>query len=475
MLKLSTFLFICLYVFSLGRYNIDIVEGTLSYTFEPHTEYYFTFNAIDNGIYVIIFPSQFKLLEATGEINEDVDFDYGFYSYVYSQNFKKGDYITLSYPNTIYPTVTTTQKIRIEKIDAYIKLKLNGNPVMFTMALNDCQKPLYIFGRYNVAFNAKIHSGKFMGSYRTTPFNPDRSIIENLTKIDISDLTPIPSSLNYHMFKLQCIEPGIISIYMIQDFDPFFTLDNIRPHYIQTGKTEYFKLLEYQPPLNIYIQGFNLVGKTSMNLTNISGNYYVDDFYDKIHMKTITNYSYIINYTRISNTSTIILTYCNLGEPNITKLEEKKDNLVKKDKMVLILIKKTNKKYIKVQSSVNKFHWDYIYSQTDDINYITPKNYSTMHYQKGNTSYIDNPYRYKSQRTNYHWFISLIHYNDEDAIFKYEYTNGEDGDNDKGSSKTWILVVVAVPLIIIIGVVAFCIIRKKRRESSNIEALVNEM
>ena len=98
-----------------------------------------------------------------------------------------------------------------------------------------------------------------------------------------------------------------------------------------------------------------------------------------------------------------------------------------------------------------------------------------MHYQKGNTSYIDNPYRYKSQRTNYHWFISLIHYNDEDAIFKYEYTNGEDGDNDKGSSKTWILVVVAVPLIIIIGVVAFCIIRKKRRESSNIEALVNEM
>ena len=143
--------------------------------------------------------------------------------------------------------------------------------------------------------------------------------------------------------------------------------------------------------------------------------------------------------------------------------------------MVLILIKKTNKKYIKVQSSVNKFHWDYIYSQTDDINYITPKNYSTMHYQKGNTSYIDNPYRYKSQRTNYHWFISLIHYNDEDAIFKYEYTNGEDGDNDKGSSKTWILVVVAVPLIIIIGVVAFCIIRKKRRESSNIEALVNEM
>ena len=42
-----------------------------------------------------------------------------------------------------------------------------------------------------------------------------------------------------------------------------------------------------------------------------------------------------------------------------------------------------------------------------------------MHYQKGNTSYIDNPYKYKNKKTNYHWFISLIHYNDEDSIFTY--------------------------------------------------------
>lgn len=30
----------------------------------------------------------------------------------------------------------------------------------------------------------------------------------------------------------------------------------------------------------------------------------------------------------------------------------------------------TDKKYIKVNSSVNNFYWDYVYSQTDDVNYI---------------------------------------------------------------------------------------------------------
>lgn len=300
--------------------------------------YYFTFNAIDNGTYAIIFPSHFKLLEATGEINEDSDFDYGVYSYIYAQNFKKGDYIKLSYPNWSFPTVNTTQKIRIEKIDAYFKLMSNGNPIKFTMAFNDCQKPLYIFGYKDNVFNGKIHSGKFMGSYRTTPFNPDNSIInENLTNLEISSLTPIPPYIEYTMYKLQCIEPGIISIYMIKNYDSSSILNNyMKLYYIQSPYTDYFKLSEYQSPINFYIQGYNLAGKTLMDFTNISGNCYENDFYDKIHVETNTNNSYKFFFNRTSNSDTIILIYSIIGESDDTRLEEKKSILVSKDKIVLI-------------------------------------------------------------------------------------------------------------------------------------------
>ena len=122
MLKLKIPIFICLYIFSLEEFIEDIVQGTKSYTFQKDTLYNFTFKAVNNGTYVIIFPSPFQLLEATGEINEDVKLNLGFFSSIYTQDFVKGDYIKLIYPKISTIKETTIKKIRIEKIDAYFKL-----------------------------------------------------------------------------------------------------------------------------------------------------------------------------------------------------------------------------------------------------------------------------------------------------------------------------------------------------------------
>ena len=42
------------------------------------------FNAINDGNYVIIFPDYFQILEATGELHEDVDLIKESYSLVYT-------------------------------------------------------------------------------------------------------------------------------------------------------------------------------------------------------------------------------------------------------------------------------------------------------------------------------------------------------------------------------------------------------
>lgn len=142
MLKLKMFIFIYLYIFSLEEIIVNIVDGTYSYTFEKGTYYNFTFNAVNDGNYAIIFPGEFYLFEATGNLNEEVNVDYGFYSYIYAQNFVKGNYFKLTYPLFTF-SETKIQKVRIEKIDAYLKLMITGT-VIFTLAFNDC-KNLYIF------------------------------------------------------------------------------------------------------------------------------------------------------------------------------------------------------------------------------------------------------------------------------------------------------------------------------------------
>ena len=485
MFKLRIFIFTLLYFFSFEEFIEDIVEGTKSYTFEKETLYNFTFKAVKDGTYAIVFPGHFQILEATGEINEDVDIDSGFYSYIYAQNFVKGNYIKLIYPKLSTITERTTKKIRIEKIDGYFKLVTAANPIIFTMAFNDCQKPLYIFTFNNqpdysgsfYTFNGKIHSGQFIGSYRTSPFDPDYSINKDFTNFEISSVTSLPYYLEYNMFKLQCKEPGIISIYIIKN-NFISILEDINIALLGDLGSSLFSLSSYQFPINFYIQGFMLAGNSSIDFTDLGGKKYNTDYYDKIYIPINSKSNYKISFG-LSNSISMLLAYGKAGEANDKMPEEKENVSVGSNKRLLIPLKIiTDKKYIKIKSSVNKFYWDYLYSQTDDINYLPEISYRTMHFQKGNVIYIDNPYKYKKLKTDYYWFIYLKHYNDEFSIFNYEYTNEKEEDNkdnNKIYSKVWIIILIIL-LVIIIGAVSFYFIRKKRIESnSNIESLVKEI
>ena len=495
MLKFKIFIFIYLYIFALEEFEEDLIEGTKSYTFEKETYYNFTFKAIDNGTYVIIFPGFFKLLEATGEINEDVDFNYGFLSNIYAQNFTKGDYIKVEYPRLSIINETITKKIKIEKIDAYFKLMTSVNPVIFTMAVNDCQKPTYIF-TYNsqpelpesyYTFNGKIHSGDFIGSYRISELNPDDPIDKDFSNFDISSATTLPYNISLNIVKLQCKIPGIISIYM--EKGNFYTiLDDISFTVVNNEYVEEVSFPNYKFPVNLYFQGFNLVGKTSIDFSKINGKSFEKDFYTKISLSSEFSQNFYNISIKNNDLPTMILTNLNVGESKDILLEENKNITVQKYKRAIIKIdSNSKKKYIAIKSNNNKFYWDYQYSQTSDINYLPKLSYDSKHFQNGNIVFIDNPYTYSDKKTFYNWFVSLLHLNEGESKFTYKYTNekiyidedededdvDKDDDDNDGSSKVWIIVIVIIA-IIIIAFVAFYFIKKRKKETnSNIETLVN--
>ena len=78
--KIIFLLFISIFIVSPKETQIiekdfDIAEGVLPLGYNQDIAYDIVFNAVDNGTYVKVFPDSFQLLEATGDIHEDVDFN----------------------------------------------------------------------------------------------------------------------------------------------------------------------------------------------------------------------------------------------------------------------------------------------------------------------------------------------------------------------------------------------------------------
>ena len=476
-------IFFSLFIYSLNQYELNIEEGTKSFIIQKETLYTFTFKAINSGNYIIIFPDHFELKEATGELHEDVDIN-SFFSLVYAQNFVKGNIVKVEYPKLKIFSETTNIKIRIEKIDAYFKLMTIFNPIIFTMAVNDCQKPIYIFAYNNqpdnsesfYTFHGKVHSGEFTGSYRKTEFDPDYPMDKDFTELTISSATKLPYQFNLNIIKLQCKEPGIISIYMerIHFYDAFDDI-GLCAHYSPMTYVETF--YKYQLPAKGYYQGFNLVGKTSIDFSKIGGNSYSSDFFTELTLpSSLKTGSYDISFNNL-NFVTMTLTNFNLGESTSQVARENEKILIMKENILIIPLSiVTDKKKIKITSTVDGFYWDYQYSQTPDVNYLPKLSYESKHFQKGKTVYIDNPYIYKKIQTNYNWFISIIHYNDEGAIVYYEYCSENDDnnkDNDDGSNYTWLWILLSILFIAIIIFVAWIFYRKKKLNSS-VENLIKD-
>ena len=513
MVIMKIFILFNIFLFSSNLYEESIVEGSKTYNIEAYYTYDFIFHAIDDGTYFIIFERRAKIYEATGDITGDIIVDnIGFYSNVYAQNFKKGDYVKLQYPG-FYGRTTRTDFIRIQKIDANFRLLTDYNTFFSTMAINDCTKPLFIF-TYNQqidepstqkVFHAQTHFGQFIGSYRNSEFQKTDSINEGLIDLSLNSLTYLPL-YDYNIVKLQCLKPGIITFYFTRKHDSTFG-KGIRQS-IYTQKTAYTVDFSKEDLVNLYFQGFNLVGQTSFDLKELKGNKYTNNFYTKINSSNLYSTKYYIYVENFSTPSSFMLSFFNFGENNKIIIKEKEQKLVMKPGKLLINLEViTNKKYIKVTSSVDGFYWAYEFSQTEDINYLPTSSAGIATYEKGNTLYINNPYSYQPIMTNFKWFVSLFHYNNEGVIFTYEYVdekeeenkdneesdgneeptndngnekssqNGDESDGNKGNSSFfqsiafWIILILI--LIIVVLVILFIKNRNKNQTSSQIENLVN--
>lgn len=435
--KINFIFFIALILGSLcqNEIELDIAEGVYSYTFEPKIKYNITLKAVDSGNYIIIFPDSFQIIEATGDVHESLyDSSFKYKSRVYAQKVNIGDYIKLEYPESFYDIKNTEiKKIRIEKKNAYFAPNTRASPLIFNIVMNNSKKPMYIFldnallkGLYNICytFHAKIHSGKFFGSYRTTEFDPDFPIDKDFQDFNISSLTDLPYDYyNHHLviIKLQCKEPGLISIFIARG-DYLNILNTVG---LQVIKEDY----DFNLKINkgkAYLQVINLYGNTSINLTEYNDKIYNDDFYKELE---ITEYiTKTISFKNFGSYS-MILTSMTDSESKIILEKEYETIEVKPSKRVAIpLLNINNKKFIKISSTLKGFYWDYQYSQTSDINFLPSSPYtSSYHFKKGNVGYIDNPYKYNNQKKHFNYmFITFMHKNEENSTFYYEYTDEND-------------------------------------------------
>ena len=101
------------------------------------------------------------------------------------------------------------------------------------------------------------------------------------------------------------------------------------------------------------------------------------------------------------------------------------------DSILIKLKPEKNKKYIKIENTVNPFRVCYIFSMTEDLNYL-PQVCGFFSLVHENYTYINNPYHYNNKNNNYTWFISLSTYGSRKDYITYKYTNqySEDGKDE---------------------------------------------
>ena len=86
---------------------------------------------------------------------------------------------------------------------------------------------------------------------------------------------------------------------------------------------------------------------------------------------------------------------------------------------------------IKIICSIPNFYWTLEYTQKD-IHYL-PYPYGTIpKYVHSNVTYINNPYTFKQNKTNYNWYIILHHINKQELPkFYYIYIDSNKNESIK--------------------------------------------
>ena len=166
------------------------------------------------------------------------------------------------------------------------------------------------------------------------------------------------------------------------------------------------------------------------------------------------------------------LTVFNAGNSNSKILKRNQKFKVSKNNIIIIPLEESNKNdFITIASESGNFYWDYQYSQTDDINYLPKSNYDLKNYQKDKIAKINNPYKYETKQNKYKWFITLVHFNENDVEFSCDIEMPEKNDDEKEDGIGWIFILIIL-LLLVIGLFYSCFRSIKNQKLSNVEKLM---
>ena len=176
-INIKLILFNLILAFSLSEYttytyNITLEEKKLEIDITKYNHYYLNFTAIDNGIYVIVFPNaKANILEIIGNRNKDIIINqdlinYGYQTRIYAQNFTIGDSVQMGYPYK-RGSYSYIHYIQILKLDANFRFFTEKETFNYNFLIDDCQRPTFFFvsndvtKESNYTYYSRVHFGEF--------------------------------------------------------------------------------------------------------------------------------------------------------------------------------------------------------------------------------------------------------------------------------------------------------------------------
>ena len=433
MLPYIIFLSFLNFVFST---NHSIIEGKV-YFKTPYREFdNLIFNAVENGTFILLFETNVTIREVSGKLIGDIEIDrYNQYyeTKVYVQNFTVGDYVRVSFHYIGYYSYMI-----IKRVDTTVRLFQHTRNFFVNFYHNNCEKPVYFFttndknihndNQYYVY--VQNHFGKVKASFKKECFGLDLDIENETTYDEIKNdsLSSLPIC-DVNLFKFQCEQPSLFSFYIAKkNFLPIFEVDHLNLIYDKLYISDHYHF--YSIKL-FYFQLFNLVGNTTADFTDFGDKIYsAQDFCVRYYLPEEAKY-YTYTITNGSNDVSLALAFKNNGNSN-KKIAEENVKTLYNNRILIKLKPEKKKKFIKIQSTIKRFYYCYLFSSTDDMNYL-PSSCGEFPLEYGNFTYMYNPYYYNNKNNNYTWFIMIVRYYGEDHYYTYKYTDQfwEDGRDEE--------------------------------------------
>ena len=444
---------------------------------------------------MILFNEYVLVNGGTGNLGIDTDFRNGNYSTIaYYQHFQKGNYFQFIYPS--FSIKSGSYSIKITKFDSDINIRIldKTNPVE-TLFFDNCEKPMYLLFRntpLNIGvrplfFSVMIHSGEFSASYKENDYMKEtaQEFSENYKTLDLeSCANQLQNNNSLNIVELKCKSPGVITVfeYMYQN-NAIYPIEGKGIVHNIIKKDYDLYIYPEKDIKDYYIELYHICQNSIFDMTNIDKKKYDNqDAHVTFSPNGKTNEKkFTISLNKL-DFSWFMSVLTNSGQEVGTVLtEENKEYNVYDNKRIIIPISTTSqKKNIKIKSSLNKFYWSLEFTQENDINFIPFPFGHKLKYENSNYINIRNPYSFDKKNKNYYYFVVMYHYNNnQSSLFNYEYTdeekNIEDVNDDKGKKSFltspifWTLFVLF--LLAIGGFVYYKFFRKK---ANDIENLVQE-